>query len=216
MPNDVAASSRADCRAGWPDDRPPEHRGADQGRMPEVTTALVERARQGDQDAFALLAAGAIDRLHAIAWLILRDLDEAEDAVQEALVSAWRELPRLREPDHFDAWIRRLLVNACHDTSRRRRRRTLATLAMSTSEDASADRWLRFENQEMLARAFQRLPVEQRTVLVLEHYMGLTGPEIAAATGVSLGTVKSRTRYARRAMRAALEADARAGVPAKG
>jgi RNA polymerase sigma-70 factor (ECF subfamily) len=68
----------------------------------------------------------------------------------------------------------------------------------------------------MLARAFQRLPVEQRTVLVLEHYVGLSGPEIAAATGVSLGTAKSRARYARQAMRAALEADARGGIPARG
>ena len=107
--------------------------------MPDVTTALVERARLGDHDAYARLAADAIDRLHAIAWLILRDLDDAEDAVQEALVRAWRELPRLREADHFDAWLRRLLVNACHDTSRRRRRRTLVSLAMATSDTSPPD-----------------------------------------------------------------------------
>jgi RNA polymerase sigma-70 factor (ECF subfamily) len=183
--------------------------------MSDVTKALVERARDGDHDAFAQLAAATIDRLHAIAWLILRDLDDAEDAVQEALVHAWRELPRLREADRFEAWLRRMLVNACHDLGRRRRRRSLVPIAMA-AEPVSADSWLRLENQDMLERAFERLPIEQRTVLVLEHYVGLTGPEIAAATGVSLGTAKSRARYARTAMRAALEADARGGVAARG
>jgi RNA polymerase sigma-70 factor (ECF subfamily) len=184
--------------------------------MSDVTTALVERARGGDHDAFAQLAAASIDRMNAIAWLILRDLDDAEDAVQDALVRTWRELPRLREADRFDAWLRRLLVNACHDISRRRRRRALVAIAMSTPDGEAHDDWMRFEDHEQLARAFQRLPIEQRIVLVLEHYVGLTGPEIAAATGVSLGTAKSRARYARSAMRAALEADARAGLPAGG
>jgi RNA polymerase sigma-70 factor (ECF subfamily) len=184
--------------------------------MSIVTTALVERARGGDHDAFAQLAAASIDRMNAVAWLILRDLDDAEDAVQETLVRSWRELPRLREADRFEAWLRRMLVNACHDISRRRHRRALVAIAMAGPEPAAPDTWVRLENQEMLARAFQRLPVEQRTVLVLEHYLGLTGAEIAAATGVSLGTAKSRARYARSAMRAALEADSRVSVSASG
>ena len=79
-----------------------------------VQVALVERARAGDEEAFASLARAAGDRLLAIAYRILRDLGLAEDAVQQTLVLAWRELPSLREPDRFDAWLRRLLVNACY------------------------------------------------------------------------------------------------------
>ena len=88
-----------------------------------MTRDLVERARKGDHDAFAELAGAAISRLDATAWLMLRDADRATDAVQNALVRAWRDLPTLRDPDRFDAWLRRLLVNACIDEIRRIRRR---------------------------------------------------------------------------------------------
>ena len=170
---------------------------------------LVERAKDGDHDAFARLAADAVDRMHALASLILRDPDDAEDAVQEALVSAWRELHRLRDVERFEAWLRRLLVNACHDVGRRRRRHIHVSTAMARGPVSLPDGWHRIEESDRLGRAFERLPLEQRVVLVLDHYLGLSGPEIAAATGVSLGTVKSRTRYATRAMRASLEADDR-------
>ncbi len=176
-----------------------------------IDTVLVARAREGDHDAFARLAARSIDRLHAVASLILRDPDEAEDAVQEALVMAWRELPRLRDPERFEAWLRRLLVNACRDAGRRQRRIHLLRTSVSMDEPTGVDGWHMIEETDRLGRAFDRLPVEQRTVLVLEHYLGLSGPEIAAAVGIPLGTVKSRTRYATRAMRAALEADDRPG-----
>src|SRR3954467_3687217 len=83
---------------------------------------LVERASRGDRDAFDLLTSDAIDRLYAMARLIVRDADLAEDAVQEALIHCWRELPRLRDHDRFDAWLHRLLVNAATDQYRRRRR----------------------------------------------------------------------------------------------
>ena len=83
---------------------------------------LVERARQGDHDAFAVLAGAAISRLDGAAWLILRDPEQAKDAVQNALVRAWRDLPTLRDPDRFDAWLNRLVVNACIDEARRLRR----------------------------------------------------------------------------------------------
>ena len=88
-----------------------------------MTRDLVERARKGDHDAFAELAGAAISRLDATAWLMLRDADRATDAVQNALVRAWRDLPTLRDPDRFDAWLHRLLVNACIDEIRRVRRR---------------------------------------------------------------------------------------------
>jgi RNA polymerase sigma-70 factor, ECF subfamily len=170
---------------------------------------LVERAMGGDHDAFARLAADAIDRMHAVASLILRDPDDAEDATQEALVRAWRELGRLRDPERFDAWLRRLLLNACHDAGRRRRRQVAAGTRVEQLRAVGADGWHRVEMSDRLGRAFDRLPIDQRTVLVLEHYLGMSGSEIAAAIGVPLGTVKSRTRYATRAMRAALEADER-------
>jgi len=175
---------------------------------------LVEQAMHGDHDAFGRLAAGAIDRMHAVAWLILRDQHDAEDAVQEALVRAWRELPRLRDCDRFDAWLRRLLVNACHDVGRRHRRHAAMRLVELQVEPAATDGWRAIEDRERLGRAFARLSIDQRTVLTLMHYVGLTGPEIAAAVGAPLGTVKSRLRYASAALRAALEADDRVALPA--
>jgi len=175
---------------------------------------LVEQAMHGDHDAFGRLAAGAIDRMHAVAWLILRDQHDAEDAVQEALVRAWRELPRLRDSDRFDAWLRRLLVNACHDVGRRHRRHAAMRLVELQVEPAATDGWRAIEDRERLGRAFARLSIDQRTVLTLMHYVGLTGPEIAAAVGAPLGTVKSRLRYASAALRAALEADDRVALPA--
>jgi RNA polymerase sigma-70 factor (ECF subfamily) len=100
---------------------------------------LVIQAMQGDHDAFGRLATGAIDRMHAVAWLILRDEHDAEDAVQDALVRAWRELPRLREIDRFDAWLRRLLVNACHDVGRSHKRHPTLRLVELTVEPAGVD-----------------------------------------------------------------------------
>src|SRR3954451_8477640 len=87
-----------------------------------VDRTLVEAARSGDEEAFASIARGSADRLFAVAHRILRDVGRAEDAVQQPLVSAWRELPGLREVDRFDAWLHRLLVNACYAEARRARR----------------------------------------------------------------------------------------------
>jgi RNA polymerase sigma-70 factor, ECF subfamily len=181
-----------------------------------MNQALVERARDGDEDAFARLVRDVIDRLYVVARLILHDSDDAEDAVQETLVRAWRELPRLRESDRFEAWLRRLLINACHDVGRGRRRQALVHLAVTVPGPERTDGWRAVDERDRLRRAFDRLPFEQRTVLVLAHYVGLSGPEIAAAVGVPLGTIKSRSRYATRAMQAALEADERVVQPARG
>ena len=167
---------------------------------------LVERARSGDHDAFTTLALAVGDRLYLTARLILRDSDRAEDAAQEALVRAWQELPRLRDPDRFEAWIRRTLVNACYDEAKRERRRAeVRILADVGTPEPSADMILR----DRLEAGFRRLPVDQRAVLVLHHYLGLSLAEVAEAVGVPLGTVKSRLHYATSSMRAALEADAR-------
>jgi len=162
----------------------------------------------GDHDAFAALAAGNVDRMYGLARVILRDVDRAEDATQETLVRMWRELPGLRDPDRFQSWVRRLLVNACHDEGRRIRRR--AEVVMLAEHGPSiGDGTAGVVDRDRLDRGFRRLPLEQRVVVVLSHLEGLTNVEIAATLELPLGTVKSRLRYAMEGMRAALEADDR-------
>jgi RNA polymerase sigma-70 factor (ECF subfamily) len=170
---------------------------------------MVELARSGDHEAFAALAGSVVDRLYATALLILRDHSLAEDATQETIVRAWRALPSLRDPDRFDAWLRRLLVNACRDEGRRQRRRGSEVALLPMHEPVAADASHALLDHEALERAFRRLRPEHRAVVVLHYYDGLTQLEVADAIGVPLGTVKSRLHHATRALRAALEADAR-------
>ena len=174
-----------------------------------MTSTLVEQARAGDEQAFASLARGAGDRLLAIAYRILRDLGLAEDAVQQTLVLAWRELPALRDVERFDAWLRRLLVNACYREARRRRQWAANVRVLSTEEPGHADDYNSIVERDQLERGFLRLPPEQRAVFVFHHYLGLTLLEVAAELDVPLGTVKSRLHYATNSLRAAIEADLR-------
>jgi RNA polymerase sigma-70 factor (ECF subfamily) len=174
-----------------------------------VQVALVERARAGDEEAFASLARGAGDRLLAIAYRILRDLGLAEDAVQQTLVLAWRELPSLRDAERFDAWLHRLLVNACYREARRGRRWAANVRALSIDEPASSNDYISVVERDQLERGFRRLPPEQRAVFVFHHHLGLTHLEIAEELGIPVGTVKSRLHYATSTLRAALEADLR-------
>ncbi len=176
-----------------------------------MTRALVEAAQRGDHEAFEVLAIAAGDRLYRIARLVLRDLPLAEDAVQEALVKAWRELPSLRDPERFDAWLNRLLVNACADQGRRHRSRA-AEVRILRLEPAEPDSSQASADRDQLERGFRRLKPEQRVAIVLHFYLGLTAHEIADTLGVAEGTVKSRLHYATEAMRATLEADARGPV----
>jgi RNA polymerase sigma-70 factor (ECF subfamily) len=168
----------------------------------------VQLAMRGDHDAFAALVSGATNRLYALACLILRDSDRAEDATQDALVRAWRELPRLRDADRFDAWLRRLVVNACYDEARRVRRRAEVSL-VSMDDQSVVDSAAAVAETDRVERAFRRLPLDQRTVLVLQHYLDLSHVEIAETLGIPLGTVKSRLRYGVASMRAGLDADDR-------
>ena len=170
---------------------------------------LVERARAGDEEAFASLARAAGDRLLSIAYRILRDLGLAEDAVQQTLVLAWRELPSLRDVERFDAWIHRLLVNACYREARRGRRWATNVRVLPVDGPAAPDDFASVVERDQLERGFRRLPPEQRAVFVFHHYVGLTLPETAEQLGVPLGTVKSRLHYATNTLRAALEADLR-------
>lgn len=175
--------------------------------------SLVLAARSGDEEAFDSLARGSADRLFAVAHRILRDIDLAEDAVQQTLISAWRELPGLREVERFDAWIHRLLVNACYAEARRARRWSSNVRALPVDGPASRDTTLDVVLRDALDRGFRRLPPDQRAIFVFRHYLGLSLGEIAETLDVPLGTVKSRLHYATNALRAALEADARTAIP---
>lgn len=169
---------------------------------------LVERAKHGDREAFGQLAASEVDRLHAIARLVLRDPHLAEDAVQEALVRCWRQLPKLRDIDRFDGWLYRILIHAATDELKRRRRYESVVRSISI-EPAVADAVRDLADRDQIEGAFRHLSIDHRAVVVLHHYLGLPLPEVAAALGIPTGTVKSRHHYAMSALRAALEADAR-------
>ncbi|MEP7378119.1 MAG: RNA polymerase sigma factor [Chloroflexota bacterium] len=169
---------------------------------------LIERARRGDRDAFGQLAAQDINRLHAIARLILRDVDLAEDAVQEALIRCWRQLPNLRDVANFDGWLYRILVRAAADESSNRRRHK-ATVASLRLEPSVADQSGSVADRAVLDAGFRRLSIEHRAVVVLHHYADLPLTEVALALGIPSGTAKSRYHYAMASLRASLEADAR-------
>jgi RNA polymerase sigma-70 factor (ECF subfamily) len=170
---------------------------------------LVEQAQRGDREAFAILARSHGDRLMAIAQRILRDVGRAEDAVQQTLVIAWRELPGLRDPDRFDAWIQRLLVNASYAEARRSRDWNANVRILPIDGPAGPDETLSLEVHDRIERGFRRLAPDQRAILVFTHYLGLTPTEIAERLGIPVGTANSRLHYAHRAMRAAIEADER-------
>ena len=169
---------------------------------------LVRLARDGDRDAYDILVTELIDHMYRIARLVLRDFDSAEDAVQEALVRCWRDLPRLREPDRFDAWLNRILLNAINDEARDRRRLD-AGVRLLHPESVQADGSGALADRDELARVFDRLSIEHRTIVVLHHYLGLTVDEAARTIGIPVGTAKSRLHYATEALRAGLDADAR-------
>ncbi len=170
---------------------------------------LVERAMHGDEEAFDALVGRIGDTLHSVARRILRDTSLAEDATQRALLDAWQNLPRLRDPDHFEAWAYRLLVNACHAEARRERRHQDNLRLLPNDEPIISDAGSRIAMQDQIDRAFRRLSVEHRTVVVLVHYLDMTPSEAAVAMGTKPGTARSRLHYALQTMRAAIEADSR-------
>ena len=168
---------------------------------------VVERAREGDRDAFGQLAADAIDRLYRVAYRILRDPDQARDATQQALLEAWRDLRSLRDPERWDAWTYRLLVNACY-RERRSHRRIEGTVHLLPSDPGvTPDVAAAVADRDELDRSFDRLPMDQRAVVVLHHYLGLPLVEVAETLGIPAGTARSRLHTALGRMRAAIEED---------
>ena len=157
---------------------------------------LVERARDGDRDAFGALVVSISDRSYALAVRILRDSDLAEDALQGALISVWRQLPALRDPDRFEAWVRKVVVHACYAEARRRRTWAANVRVLPVDGPAGPDGLLSIVDRDELERVF------------LHHHLGLHLTEIAETLGFPDGTARSRLHYATRALRAAVEADA--------
>jgi RNA polymerase sigma-70 factor (ECF subfamily) len=174
-----------------------------------VDIALVERAQRGDRAAFGLLAAEIATRFLAVSRRILRDIDLAEDATQQALVAIWRDLPQLRDPARFDAWSYRLLVRACYAEGRRTRAWSPNLRILAADEPSESDGIDAVVQRDQLETAIRRLSLDHRAVLVLRYYADLPLEQVAQVLGVPLGTVNSRLHHAMRAMRAALDADAR-------
>jgi RNA polymerase sigma-70 factor, ECF subfamily len=176
-----------------------------------VQRDLVERAGRGEHEAFDALARLVSGRLFAVAYRILRDHYLAEDAVQGTLITIWNELPRLRDPERFDAWTYRLIVRASVAEARRERRGGGSIQLLPEDSDVSRapDQYRAVADRDQLERGFRRLTPEQRAILVLQHYAGQSLAEIADVLGIPIGTAGSRLHYATRALRAAIEADGR-------
>jgi len=159
-----------------------------------MTRELVRRAIEGDRDAFSSLVDASVDRLYAVATLILRDPDRAQDAVQEALMSAWKDVRALRDPDAWDAWLHRITVWACYRAAKKDRRRNRVELRVVPdpaasrtfdSADALADR-------DLVERQLNDLPLDHRAVIVLRFYLDLPLDEVGDILDIPVGTVKSR------------------------
>jgi RNA polymerase sigma-70 factor (ECF subfamily) len=175
-----------------------------------VHQALVDQAKQGDREAFDALARQVGDRCMAIAYRILRDADQADDAVQAALIRAWCELRSLRDSRRFEPWLHRILTHECYAEARRRTRWSSTQVRLLPMPDRSDSAEISAINdRDQLDRAFKRLTLEQRSVLVFHYYLGLPLTEVADRLNIPVGTAMSRLHHATSALRASLEADAR-------
>jgi RNA polymerase sigma-70 factor (ECF subfamily) len=175
---------------------------------------LVVRAKHGDHDAFAQLAGASVARLDAAARLILRDPELAHDGVQEGFIRAWRDLPGLRDPDRFDAWLRRLTIHACLDIMRRRKHRAVEVELTPMDGPAMADIATAIVDRDLLDEALRHLDPEWRAVVVLHYFLGMPLPDVAGALGIPIGTAKSRLHRSILAMRLTVGVDATAVAPA--
>ena len=175
-----------------------------------MDTELVIRAQRGDREAYGVLVTRVTARFVAVARRILRDADLAEDATQQALVSAWQNLPKLRDPARFEAWAYRLLVRACYAEGKKERRWAPNLRLLPADEPATKD-WDGLGSvidRDQLESAFRHLSVQHRAVVVLHHYLDLPLDRVADLLDIPVGTVYSRLHYATRKLRVALDADA--------
>lgn len=168
-------------------------------------------------DAFTQLAQASFQRLDGVATLILHDPDRAQDAVQEALLKAWRGMRALRDPDAWDAWLRRLTVRACYDVARKEWRRTRMeiTVEPDPATTATADDTAWVADRDWLGRELLRLDIDQRAVIVLHYYLDLPVSEVAQILDIPYGTAASRLHRGLEAMRSAIDSGPENGsVPA--
>jgi RNA polymerase sigma factor (sigma-70 family) len=163
----------------------------------------------GDEEAFDQLVERVGDSLYSVARRILRDTALAQDATQQALLAAWQNLPQLRDPDRFEAWAYRLVVNACHAEARREGRQRGNLRLLHDERPVTLDPASQIATNDELDRAFRQLSVEHRTVVVLVHYLGMTPGEAAMSMGTPAGTARSRLHYALEHLRAGIEAGVR-------
>ena len=170
---------------------------------------LVERARSGDHAAFSVLVEAAAPRLYGAAKLILRDPDRAQDAVQDALVLAWRHVRALRDPQAWDAWLYRLTVRACNRLAQTNRRRDLVELAVVSDREPAipSDFPAHLAERDRLGRELGRLPIDQRTVMVLHFYLDLPLTDVADILDIPVGTAKSRLHRGLATLRSAMATD---------
>ncbi len=165
---------------------------------------LVRSAAGGDHDAFSALVGPRIPRLYGLAGLLVGDAGAAEDVTQEALLRAWRDLPRLRDPERFDAWLHRLVVNAAHDEGRRRRRRGHPVPIGRAAEPVMADGVDALAQRDELAAGFRSLSPPERAVLALRYYLDLSTADAARVVGVGEVAYRSRVHRALNKLRHAI------------
>ena len=177
-----------------------------------MDSSLVIRAQQGDREAFTGIVDDIGGRLHAIAFSVLRDRDLAWDATQQTLLTAWQDLPRLRDPDRFEAWACRILVRNCHAENRRARRWMPASAAEPGLEPTAADETSLVVQRDRIERGFRQLNLNQRLVIVLSYYFDLPPAVIADHLDVPVGTIHSRLHRALRVLHATIDADERQPV----
>jgi RNA polymerase sigma factor (sigma-70 family) len=169
---------------------------------------LVERAKNGDMEAFSQLVKASAPRLKGVANLILRDRERAEDALQDALLLAWRDLRALRDPDAWDAWLRRLTVNACYKAAKKARKQSLVELhvPLDTGAARTPDSATAIAEREWVLSKLGRLDIDRRTVLVLHYYLDLPLTEVAEILDIPYGTAASRLHRGLEAMRTSMRA----------
>lgn len=166
---------------------------------------FVARAAHGDRDAFAVLVETRLDRAFRTASAMLGNEADARDVVQETFIAVWRELPRLRESARFDAWLNQVVRNRCRDVLRRRRRGR--EIALGDHDSFLPDATDAVAEAASLNAAFERLPADQRQLLVLHHLHHLPVGDLAVQLGIPVGTVKWRLHRARRSLARALETE---------
>lgn len=163
-------------------------------------SSLVVAAREGDESAFGKLISMESQEGYRLSYGVLRNRVDAEDALQDAFLRAWRQLPSLRDPDNWSAWFRRLLVNSAIEVHRRRRRRATVQL-VGHSVPPIGDSSAQVVMQDEVERLIGCLEPRDRVLIVLRYQQDLDLPAIAAAMGIPLGTAKSRLHRALARMR---------------